>query len=143
MTRQELEQYIDLKKEIKYLEDKIKELQQKEKLYSKDVVRGSSTEYPYTSKPIVIEGYDEEYDEQIIKSIKRKEIRLKQLVLQSERKAEEIWKFIQGIKEPRIRQMLSMRYIDGDSWLKISMVFKSSNECYARNTCERYLSSLK
>ena len=56
-----LPQYIDIKKEIKELEDKIENLQKKDKTV--DIVQGSSVVFPYTQKNFKIETIDKKTKE--------------------------------------------------------------------------------
>ncbi len=113
MTKESLSEYLRLKEEVKLLENKIKELNQREACYSNDVVRGSSKHFPYTEHPVKIYGYDSDYEDKIIKSIQRKQIRLKSLKLMCEEEAERVFEFINSQKDSRTRQVLTYAYIDG------------------------------
>lgn len=113
MTKAELGEYIRLGDEIKLLENKIKELEASGSKTSTDVVKGSSKHFPYTEHPIKITGFDEEYADRVEASIRRKINRLKNLRLQREKEAEQIFEFINSQKESRTRQVLTYIYIDG------------------------------
>lgn len=137
MTKEELNEYLQLKEEIVLLKNKISELENREAQYSSDIVKGSSKHFPYTEHPIKLYGYDSEYEKDIIKSIERKKIRLKRLKLQREKEAEKLYEYINTRKESRTRQVLIYTYIDGKTQNDIakimhidrSLVSKIIKEC--------------
>lgn len=55
----------------------------------------------------------------------------------------DIEKFIAGIDDSRTRMVFERRYIDGWSWLKISMSMGGTGESYSRNIHDRYLNKRK
>jgi DNA-directed RNA polymerase specialized sigma subunit len=122
LTKEELSEYTEQKKEIKLLEDKIKELNQREAYYSNDVVKGSSKHFPYTEHPVKIYGYDSEYEDKVVKSINRKQIRLRNLKIMCEEEAEKIFEFINAQKESRARQVLTYAFIDGKKQKDIAKI---------------------
>ena len=132
MTKEELSQYIDLKSEVKLLEEKIKELQERETQYSNDVVTGSSPNFPYTEYPVKIYGLDNEYEEKIIKSINRKELRLKRLKLECEEKAEQVFEYINSQKDSRTRRVLTYAYIDRLTQKKIAKIMHIDRSVVSR-----------
>ena len=125
MERAELEQYRCLCKEIKHLENKIKQL-------SKEIsiVKGSSSEFPYLKHRSRVEGPGKE--EKALRKILYQR-RARCLALKHQ-----IYKFIDGIEDSRTRLVFELRYIDGWSWQKISMYMGSTSESYARKIHERF-----
>lgn len=120
LDKETLSQYKDLKREIKLLEGKIKELEQREVQCSNDVVKGSSKHFPYTEHPIKLYGCDEEYENRIIRSIESKKMKLVKLKVECEEKENEIYDFIHEISDSKVRQIFMLKYIDNLSWLQIA-----------------------
>lgn len=113
MTREMLSQYIDLKQEIKLLENKIKEMESREVQCVSDVVRGSSRQFPYIEHNVRVSGVDLEFERRMKRAIGRKKVQLKELKLRLEEDEVYIYDYIQNQKDSRTRQVLVYSYIDG------------------------------
>lgn len=113
MTREMLSQYINLKHEIKLLENKIKEMEYREVQCVSDVVRGSSTQFPYIEHNVRVSGVDLEYERRIKRAIANKKTKLKELKARLEEEEVYIYEYIQNQKDSRTRQVLVYSYIDG------------------------------
>ena len=137
MTKEELAQYQNLKKEILRLELRIERAKEKDKKISlvHDKVKGSNHEFPYQEKNFQIEGL-------VYTSKKTKT--LQKILHHRKRKAEDmelkIEKWISKINDSQTRIIFEMRYIDEESWLKISSYLGSADESYARKIHDRFLS---
>ena len=116
MDKSVLEQYIDLKKEVEYLDRKIRQLEEQlEKLcVVRDTVTGSRPDL--TIGPISVKGYpfpDESRKKFILKIRKEKreekKAELEELVIQAER-------FIDSVHDSEMRQLLALKYIDDQTW---------------------------
>lgn len=95
-----------------------------------DVVHGSSVELPYASHPIKVKGADT----QKAKSDQKK-------IEQLEAECAEVEAAIAIAPNSQARMILSMRYVDGDSWSDIGQALgMSGNAC--RANAKRYLDSL-
>lgn len=103
MTRQRIEQYISLKREISMLEDQIYAAENAGE-YASDMVRGSTKEIPYAMHNIVIKGYTTQH---IPKLQKRK--------AQLEFECAAVERYIEAIEDSIMRQLLVRRYIEGHS----------------------------
>ena len=101
ITRQQIEQYTSLKREIVMLEDQIYAAEGAGD-YAVDMVRGSTKEIPYAMHNIVIKGYTTQH---IPRLIKRKTA-LEAVCVAVER-------FIEGVPDSVTRQILVRRYIEG------------------------------
>ena len=125
MERAELDQYRDLCREIKYLENKIKQLPKEV-----SIVKGSSPYFPYLERRSRVEGPG------------REEKALRKVLYQRRARCLEmkhrIYHFIDTIEDSRTRLVFELRYIDGWSWQKISMYMGSTSESYARMIHNRY-----
>lgn len=122
MTKEQLEQLIDLRKEIKELESKLEDLSQRKIERTTDKVKASYKNFPYIQGSARITGFDtqayEKNEQAIDKYIK--------LLTSRKRKAEklelEITEYINTVEDSRIRRMLQYRYIEGYTWEKVSKV---------------------
>ncbi len=113
MTREMLSQYINLKQEIKLLENKIKEMEYREVQSVSDVVRGSSRQFPYIEHNVRVSGVDLEYERRMKRAIARKKDKLKELKVRLEEEEVYIYEYIQNQKDSRTRQVLVYSYIEG------------------------------
>lgn len=132
MDKQKLKQIKFLKQEIDYLsrmaEDSLKPVH--------DVVKGSSASFPYTSHVIHVKGINEpELSRKLDRINKRISNKARELI---QLRAEAI-DYIMAIPDSQVRQIFSMRYIDGLTWENISKMFGSCDEAYARKIHDRYL----
>lgn len=123
-----LEQYADLKAEIKNLERRIRQLEQQVDKIEHDFVTGSSHEFPYTPRTFHIEGYSEKRRRRLA-SLKRLLAARKDACEELQLKIEE---FIHSIPDSRTRRVFQYRYIDGLSWQAIAFKIGRHDESYPR-----------
>lgn len=128
MDAETLKEYRYLKREIKSLEERIKLL----KSTISDTVRASNTEFPYQEIHIQIEGEDPRKSSL--------ELILKKRLDECVDKVIDIERFISSIEDSRTRMIFQRRYVDGWTWIRISIMLGSSDEAYARKLHNRYLS---
>lgn len=128
MDKETLENYRYLKKEIRQLERRINRLHTP----LSDRVTASNTEFPYQPMHVRIQGVD--IKKQALEEILRK--RLAACLDETIR----IEDFISSIEDSRTRMVFQRRYVDGWTWVKISIMLGSSDEAYARKIHNRYLS---
>lgn len=133
MDKQRLLQYRILKLEIEDLEDKLQNV--KTKLVM-DKVQASAIEYPYNLYSLKICGLEEDAYTQRLQLMLRRRIRKCKSVRL------EIEDYIDSIQDARIRYVFTKRYIDGWTWIKISMRLGSTNEAYARILHDRFFKNL-
>lgn len=136
MTRQELEQYPSLLKEIEYLKAKVKQVERDHKAFmAADTVRGSTAENTQ-NRTITIRGVDwTAYDLKVQQYIDK-------LTAQMDRAASlrlEIEEFISGISDSCIRTIFRMRYLDNKQFHQISIELKMGGESTSRMKHNRYL----
>lgn len=128
MTKEVLEQYIDLQKEIADLKKKIKKLE-KQGIIVADMVQNGYKRHA------VIKGVDyvrlDKIDSLIEIYKQRKEKALKQEV--------EIANFITSISDVKLRRIFEYRYIDRFSWIQIQVIMQYKNESTARMQHDRFL----
>ena len=128
-----LPQYLDIKKEIKELEDKIENLQKKDKTV--DIVQGSSVVFPYTQKNFKIETIDKKTKETLQYYYFMLQSRYDRL-LEMKTQIEE---FIDNIPTSRLRRIFTYRYIEQYSWIKIAtLIGNGATEDSVRKEHDRF-----
>lgn len=132
MDKEQLLQYRILKLEIEDLEDKLQNV--KTKLVM-DKVQASAIEYPYNLYSLKICGLEEDA------YTKKLQLMLRRRIRKCKKARLEIEEYIDGIKDSRMRYIFTKRYIDGWTWVKISMRLGSTNESYSRLLHDRFLRS--
>lgn len=119
MTKEELSSYYYLKKEIKQIEERIKEID--DTFLSANKINGMRYEKrlsnPQEQRMILIEKYDKRLEE-------KKDEALKELM--------KIEDFIDSINEPEIRMIFRYRYIELMEWNKIAMLVHMSERTVFR-----------
>jgi len=103
ITRQQIEQYTAVKREIIMLEDQICDAESGGE-FVVDMVRGSASEIPYAMHNITIKGYTSQ-------TVPRLQKRKAQL----EKQCRAVEAFIEGIPDSLLRQIMTWRYIYGKS----------------------------
>lgn len=133
MDKKQLAQYMVLKLEIDDLEEKLSKIENK---FVMDKVQASAIEYPYNPYSLKIFGIEEDaYTEKLKLRLRRRIRKCKSVRL-------EIEDYIDSIQDARIRYIFTKRYIDGWTWIKISMRLGSTNEAYARILHDRFFKTL-
>lgn len=126
MTRQRLEQYRALEREIRMLDERLSSA-----ALVSDSVRGSYAEPPYTEHTITITGVDQA----AVHRLGRRRIRARM----ERRKIE---RFIDSIEDSLTRTILEERYIQGRSWTQVAMVAGGANTGESvRKIARRFLQS--
>lgn len=114
MDKEQLKQIRYLKNEIKILKKQIEDL---DYTISIDSVRGSNPSFPYTQRSFTIEGIDcEEYNRKI-RRLQRKLNRRAEELLDL---VEETNDYIENIDDSLIRQVITLRYINGLTWEQVA-----------------------
>ena len=128
MTKNELVEYCDLKKEIKDLEDRIDKIHKTSEMISDTVQNG----YKHRA---VIYGVD----------LKRKrklhmyEDRLQEFYDKLFEEQNKIEDYIEMIPYSNIRLIFRYRYIDGFNWNQIQVLMKYNHEDTARKKHDKFL----
>jgi hypothetical protein len=114
MTRQDLNNFRYLKKEIEMLDNEIKNLG-----YDtvSDTVRGSDREWPYTEHTITITGIDVEGHGVKAKRLQR---RLERRKADLQDKRLEIAESIEAVDDSVTRQAIVLKYVNGLSWTQVA-----------------------
>jgi len=113
LTEAELMQYRLIKNEIDDLDFRIKQMdKQKDRLIT-DKVTGSSKEFPYTMQHFNVTGIDEEEHNLRIRKINELQRKRNKKLLELIEKETEMHDYIYSIHDSEIRQIFTMRFIDG------------------------------
>ena len=136
LTKEKLESYTDACKLIEELDAEIKKLSRTKPDKVADVVKGSSSVYPFTEVSFKIEGYDNSSQRQ---QIKAKRIRMLE---EQKRLANETKLEIESELSSapiRIQRIIRYRYFEKHSWRKTArMMGASATEESVRKELERY-----
>ncbi len=135
MTKEELEQLIDLRKEIKEIEQSILKAEQMEIEEVTVKVNASYQDFPYIQGRVSVKSYNPVLANKRDRLLHDKKMLLdkrKEKAIEEERK---LTQYINNINESRVRRIMQYRYIDGYSWEKIGYIMH-----FDRRTCERIVS---
>lgn len=120
MTKQELEQYCKLKREIAYLEKRIDKWESKREDIPEvaGTVQASDANFPYIPYRVTVQMTDPKRNDAVKEAISILEKRL-------EKCSEELLRieqFIDRIRDSELRQIFEMRYIEGKKLREIAVV---------------------
>ena len=136
MTKELLEQADSLIEEIKDIERRLKNIEQKEKTILGDSVTGSEHEYPYIKRNFRVNGvanklFSSKNKRQYNKMLKSKRYKYEKMIKQIEYE-------LNYIDDSEIRRIIRFRYYDKFSWIKIQIEMGYKSENTARMKLERF-----
>lgn len=120
LTRELLESYSSLDREINMLEDKLHYFASKQIPAEHGVVQSSMKDYPYAPTHLVLSGSDIKSDEEHQKRLKQKIIELSSKKRAFEELEIEVDDAIEEIKDLEIKQIIEMKYILGLTDMEIA-----------------------
>ena len=133
MQIEQLEQLQLLSKEIEMLEAQIKSIS---KTLTSDTVMGSDTNFPYVYRPISIVGVDMvKYGNEAreiratLTSMKGKAIEL----------VCEIVDFMGTVDDSEMRQIMTLRYVEGYTWQQVANRLDYADESTPRKKMNKYI----
>lgn len=141
MTKEELEQLRDLRKEIRELDDKIERMQEQRVGKTTDRVHTSMKEYPYVYTTKTITGVDIN-NKKLRKELTEGEILLLKRRQQAVNAEYKISQYIKSIKDSRIRRIIHLRYEEGLSWEKVAEAM-NCDRTYPEKLLSKYLKAPK
>ena len=133
MDKQQLSQLKFLTKEIEMLKGQIENI---DFTIETDTVKGSSPYFPYAEHNILITGIDYKNYE---RRIKRLRLSLNNRIDEMISLVEEINSYIEDIDSSEMRQILTLRFINGLTWQQIAFSIGYQDESVPRKRCERFL----
>lgn len=108
LTKEALEEYLDIQEEIKDLERRI---DQREKELVTDTVMGSDPNYPYINHPVSICG---------VKTDDELQSRRRKLIASLKEQEAGVEEFIESLPRSKERRIVRYRAIDGMSWNEVA-----------------------
>lgn len=138
MTKEELGQLMDLRKEIKELDAKVERLQEQRVERVSDRVKNSMKNFPYCATTSKITGVDQKETRKRRREITESEILLLQRRQQAVKEEFKISEYIKSIKDSKIRRIVSLRYEEGYSWGKVAEIM-NCDRTYPEKLLTKYL----
>lgn len=136
MNKEQLSQLRYLKREIEMLKKQIEDI---DLTMTTDTVKGSSPYFPYVEHSIKIRGIDYKgYNEKIERLQRKLNRRVEELI----DLVEDMNDYINNIDDSLIRQILTLRYINGLEWKQVAESIGGNNTADSvRMMHNRFLSS--
>lgn len=136
MTLEQLNQYRAERRELEMLERRIDEVIKSPAKFTFDTVK-SSVDFPYNQHVVTVRGVDERAERRhgrLLAMYKRRRVKLKKNI-------EEIERWIETISDSKVRQIVTRRFLNGDSWRSAASAAYGSPhyEDAARKRVQRYL----
>lgn len=141
MTKKELSQLATLNREVAMYDKQIERLQtQINAERTSDTVHGSSPAFPFVLHSISLNGISDNAHTRKLQA--KLSIAICQAMLARERCVDEYNRlngFIASIDDSQMRQILSLRYINGLSWQQIAFSIGHHDEQYPRRKHDNFL----
>lgn len=137
VTKEDLEQLRDLRKEIQELDDKVERMQSQRVGKVVDKIHTSMKEYPYVYTTKTITGVDEN-DKKHRRELTESEILLLKRRQQAVNVEYKVSQYINRIEDSRIRRIISLRYEEGLSWEKVAAAM-NCDRTYPEKLLTKYL----
>lgn len=121
MDKEQLSQLKYLKSEIEILKKQISDLDYN---ITTDSVKGSSPYFPYIERKFLITGLDYQVHDNKLDRLQRKlNRRIEELI----DLVEETYEYIDNIDDSLIRQIITLRYINGLEWKQVAASIGGNN----------------
>ncbi len=120
MTKNELGQLINLRKEILELDAKVEKMQNQRVEKVMDKVHASMSDFPYAYTTKTITGIDNKGVKRQRRSLTESEFLLLKRRKQAVEAEYRISQYINSINDSRIRRIISLKYEEGLSWSKVA-----------------------
>ena len=138
MTKSELEQLLDLRKEIQELDAKVEKMQGQRVGKVMDRVHASMPEFPYVYTTKTITGVDNKGSRKRRRELTESELLLLKRRQQAVDTEYKISQYIKSINDSRIRRIISLRYEEGLSWDKVAAAM-NCDRTYPEKLLTKYL----
>lgn len=116
MTVDKLEQYRALVDEIKDLEQRKRKASRRANIVVSDTVRGSSDTWPYCARTVKITGVAARH----VRSAQRIDLLRRRRQMAARELLSETETFIGTVDDARIRRMIDLHYIQGQTWRQVA-----------------------
>lgn len=138
MTKSELEQLLDLRKEIQELDAKVEKMQEQRVGKVTDRVQASIPDFPYVRTTKTITGVDNKGSRKRRRELTESELLLLKRRQQAVDTEYKISQYIKSINDSRIRRIISLRYEEGLSWDKVAAAM-NCDRTYPEKLLTKYL----
>lgn len=138
MTKSELEQLLDLRKEIQELDAKVEKMQEQRVGKVTDRVQASMPDFPYVRTTKTITGVDNKGSRKRRRELTESELLLLKRRQQAVDTEYKISQYIKSINNSRIRRIISLRYEEGLSWDKVAAAM-NCDRTYPEKLLTKYL----
>lgn len=138
MTKSELEQLLDLRKEIQELDAKVEKMQGQRVGKVTDRVQASMPDFPYVRTTKTITGVDNKGSRKRRRELTESELLLLKRRQQAVDAEFKISQYIKSINDSRIRRIISLRYEEGLSWDKVAAAM-NCDRTYPEKLLTKYL----
>lgn len=142
MTKEELGQLSDLRKEIKELDAKVERLQEQRVGKVTDRVHASMKEFPYCYTTKTITGVDQKESKKHRRALTENELLLLKRRRQAVEEEYKISQFIKSINDSKIRRIVALKYEEGYSWGKVAEILRC-DRTYPEKLLTKYLKEHK
>lgn len=134
MNKEQLKQLQYLKSEVEIIKSQIENL---DYTIATDKVKGSSAHFPYIERSFTIEGIDyEEYNRKVERLQRKLNRRIDDLM----DLLEDINSYIESIDDSLIRQVITLRFVNGLTWEQVAQSIGGNNTPDSvRKVAERFL----
>ncbi|WP_353096334.1 hypothetical protein [Tissierella praeacuta] len=133
MDKEQLSQLKYLKSEIEILKKQISDLDYN---ITTDSVKGSSPYFPYIERNFLITGLDYQVHDDKLDRLQRK---LNRRVEELIDLVEETHDYINNIDNSEIRQIITLKYVNGLTWEQVAFHLGYADESVPRKKLDRYL----
>jgi DNA-directed RNA polymerase specialized sigma subunit len=138
LTKEELEQLNDLRREISELEAAIDKIKQQKTECVIDKVRASGSEFPYIDGFKKISGTNMAAVRKRRERIQRKENILDERRQKAEAEEIRIMEYINSVQDSRVRRIMQYRYVQGFSWERIAGIM-NYDKSYIQRLISKFL----
>lgn len=142
MTKEELSQLSDLRKEIKELDARVERLQEQRGGRVTDKVHASMKEFPYCYTTKTITGVDQKESKKRRRALTENELLLLKRRQQAVKEEYKISQFIKSINDSKIRRIVALKYEEGLSWGKVAELMHM-DRTYPEKLLTKYLNEHK
>ena len=141
MTKKELSQLYYLNREIEMLKRQLDALESKQDEHTCSTVRASQLSYPYTLHSITVSGAtDPEASYRRRAEIRETKALISLKIEQCDIEYSRLMRYINGVEDSLIRQILTYRYVSGFNWTQVAMHIGGGNTADSvKKACYRFL----
>ncbi|WP_101698513.1 hypothetical protein [Clostridium minihomine] len=147
MTKKQLSQLRDLKREIQLLKEQSAEIRNRMRgMKTPNCIEASAPYPPYQKHNVTIYGVapseTDAYQEDNLR-LQKKRLAIAERERRCQTELDKIERFISGIEDSKIRQIITLYYIQGLSWQQVAFKIGHHDEQYARRKIDRFLKCTK